>query len=86
MARLGRRRTPGAVHAAVPVIVCNGCDSTWTGLTTCHCSGCHQTFGGISAFDQHRRASKCLSPESAGLSKSTKGHWSLPYLGVPQHV
>ncbi len=67
------------------MIACNGCESTWTGLITCHCSGCHQTFGGITGFDQHHKG-KCLSPESVGLTKSTKGHWSLPYRGVPQHV
>jgi hypothetical protein len=49
------------------VTVCNGCDKTWGGLLTAHCSACHITFTGITAFDKHRRRRKCLTPESIGL-------------------
>lgn len=49
---------------AVAGIGCGGCDSRWTGTTRCHCSasGCHQTFGGLAAFDRHRLNGKCLKP------------------------
>ena len=30
------------------------CGATWTGAASMHCSGCHQTFGGLSLFDAHR--------------------------------
>ena len=33
---------------------CAGCRATWTGLSLCHCGGCHQTFGGAALFDAHR--------------------------------
>jgi hypothetical protein len=23
------------------LIQCNGCNNTWTGVSACHCSGCH---------------------------------------------
>lgn len=26
-----------------------------TGLSTCHCAGCHQTFTSVTAFDMHQR-------------------------------
>lgn len=33
------------------------CGKTWKqrGNTTGHCSGCHETFEGLSLFDSHRR-------------------------------
>lgn len=33
---------------------CRGCKATWTGTAVCHCTGCHQTFAGVTAFDNHR--------------------------------
>lgn len=38
----------------VPPNTCSDCPATWTGLTVCHCSGCHQTFAGAGLFDVHR--------------------------------
>lgn len=45
-------------------ITCGGCTETWTGISRAHCSaeGCHQTFSGLSLFDQHRRRDTCLPP------------------------
>jgi len=37
-----------------PPNTCGRCDAEWTGVRACHCSGCHRTFAGISAFDSHR--------------------------------
>lgn len=53
--------------------VCSRCDAWWGGLNTSHCSACHQTFTGLSAFDKHRTGSHanstrhCVAPESVGL-------------------
>ncbi|WP_439332433.1 FDXHR family putative zinc-binding protein [Saccharopolyspora antimicrobica] len=48
-------------------ITCGGCSSRWTGVSRCHCSGCHQTFSGVTAFDKHRNRSKCREPSKLGL-------------------
>lgn len=50
-------------------IGCGGCDSRWGGLLTSHCTGCHQTFSGLTAFDKHRTGSHakgrfCLDPRT----------------------
>lgn len=53
------------------------CGAEWPGTRISHCSACHETFSGVSAFDQHRRRVKsetskyvgrCLDPLDAGLS------------------
>ncbi len=50
----------------VQLNTCSGCPATWTGLSTCHCSGCHQTFAGVGLFDAHRtqygESGKCRRP------------------------
>lgn len=47
------------------------CGQRWTGARTAHCGACHQTFGGVNAFDQHRstagRLGSCTAPEALGL-------------------
>ncbi len=47
---------------------CSGCDNTWTGSRTCHCSSCHRTFAGVDLFDRHRdqrgERGSCLNPAS----------------------
>lgn len=53
-----------------------GC--TWTGLSRCHCSACHETFGGITGFDMHRRGSRCSGPENLGLKQNGAGIWVTP--------
>jgi hypothetical protein len=62
--------------------VCGRCGAEWTGYNTCHCAGCHRTFTGITAFDQHRSGSHawgqrhCLDPATVGLVAVTKRYWS----------
>jgi hypothetical protein len=46
---------------------CGRCPARWSGANTAHCGGCHQTFGGVRAFDLHRRGGVCLEPADAGL-------------------
>jgi len=52
---------------------CGGCDTRWSGVSRCHCAGCHRTFAGANLFDRHRRDIKgeglCLDPETI-VSKS----------------
>lgn len=33
---------------------CGTCGTTWHGLTECHCARCHQHFGSVRGFDEHR--------------------------------
>jgi hypothetical protein len=47
---------------------CGGCDSRWSGGLTCHCGSCHNSFGGVSNFDRHRRNGQCVDPAELGLS------------------
>jgi hypothetical protein len=42
------------------------CGARWSGYRTAHCAKCHVTFGGLTAFDQHRPG-ECLDPASIGL-------------------
>lgn len=62
---------------------CGGCESTWTGLSMCHCSVCHHTFGGVDSFDRHRTVDgKCRPPMSIGLHwNDQRGVWSKTYDG-----
>lgn len=48
------------------------CGKQWTGLSTSHCGGCHETFTGISAFSAHRVGDgngdwHCSDPKDVGL-------------------
>lgn len=62
---------------STPSYSCGGCSKVWTPLGACHCSRCHQTFGGINSFDTHRRYSKCRNPKTLGLELK-KGVWKKP--------
>lgn len=41
-------RRPGATHSH------GSCGTTWTATGAAHCSGCCNTFSGVSLFDRHR--------------------------------
>ena len=43
-------------------IKCNGCNNRWSGVTACHCAGCHRTFTSLAAFDIHRIGGQCNDP------------------------
>lgn len=65
---------------------CPRCTSWWTGLNTSHCTACHRTFTGITAFDKHRDGSHsastrhCVEPESVGLVDAGRAYpcWGFP--------
>lgn len=65
---------------------CARCQKWWGGLNTGHCTGCHQTFTGITAFDRHRTGSHardtrtCLDPAEVGLVESDRAYpcWANP--------
>lgn len=42
----------------------HGCGKSWRqrGNRTGHCSGCHETFEGLSLFDAHRKGGVCADP------------------------
>jgi hypothetical protein len=59
-----------------PMTTCNGCASTWSGLSVCHCSICHRTFTGLSAFDKHRLRGQCCNPADRGLVRIVRQAWA----------
>ncbi|WP_024487196.1 MULTISPECIES: FDXHR family putative zinc-binding protein [Rhodococcus] len=50
----------------------NCCNAEWSGQSAAHCSACHNTFTGTTAFDQHRRGGECRTPEASGLVRAHK--------------
>jgi hypothetical protein len=40
--------------------ICPKCGRTWNGSSACHCAGCCEHFGSLSAFDRHRVDFECL--------------------------
>ena len=52
------------------------CGEAWTGHDACHCAGCHHTFTGERAFAAHRIRGRCQAPESRGLVKIHRTHWT----------
>jgi ribosomal protein L34E len=68
-----------------------GCGASWTGANVSHCGECHQTFTGVSSFDDHRAGKKphngkgfyrpsghCYDPKDTGQSQNAKGNWGFP--------
>lgn len=64
----------------VPPLTCGGCPSRWSGLGRAHCSACHLTFTGVSAFDRHRSDGGCLLPTDLGMVLRDGGIWGAPAL------
>jgi hypothetical protein len=58
---------------------CSGCDNRWSGISRCHCAGCHRTFSGYVLFDGHRRDIKgvgtCIDPAGNDKLKFEGGIW-----------
>ncbi|WP_442939219.1 FDXHR family putative zinc-binding protein [Nonomuraea sp. SYSU D8015] len=67
------------------MITCGGCPAEWGGETRAHCSGCHRTFTGITAFDVHHKGGECWPPRQVGLEAlHTSGNqilWGKPREG-----
>jgi hypothetical protein len=55
---------------------CGGCGAFWTGFTTCHCSGCHQTFVDARVLAAHQIKRRCQDPQTRGLVKITRAYWT----------
>ncbi|MFK4760324.1 hypothetical protein ACI3KS_05250 [Microbacterium sp. ZW T5_45] len=57
---------PNSTGAGPALTVHAACGKSWKqrGNRTGHCSGCHQTFEGVTLFDQHRRGGVCADPRS----------------------
>lgn len=43
----------------------------------CGARNCHQTFGGVTGFDAHRKDGICLNPETLGMVHNN-GVWRTP--------
>lgn len=62
---------------------CKQCGKSWGGMNTCHCTGCHLTFTGITAFDAHRKGGICNLPESVGLEINDRAYECFGYPSDP---
>lgn len=59
---------------------CGGCTERWSGSAVCHCSGCHRTFTGLTAFDYHQTEKGCRDPRAVKKPMRTDGYgrWGWP--------
>jgi hypothetical protein len=61
-----------------------GCPTIPPFATSCHCHGCHQTFGTLTLFDAHQNwaagwaSLSCRSPQDLGLVADHNGTWHTP--------
>lgn len=78
-----RRRADGAPRAQPSnLATCPTCPARWTGLAAAHCTGCHETFSGVSLFDRHRTAAgergACRPPADLSDCEFRDGMWRGP--------
>lgn len=72
--------TPASEQQRKPPFSCGRCGQRWGGTLTAHCSGCHQTFTGLTAFDRHRDGDHakstrhCRTPHDVGLELNRNGY------------
>lgn len=52
---------------------CGGCNNGWGGYRTAHCASCHETFSGVTVFDEHRKDGICQLPEKVGMKYNRRG-------------
>lgn len=80
-ASLNERPTPRRPPAR---ITHGACGRSWTGLRTAHCGGCHETFSGVSLFDEHRNQhgerGSCRDPRTGAIGEVVlvDGVWHRP--------
>lgn len=48
-------------------MITHSCGAMWTSTRAAHCASCHETFGGVSGFEKHRRNLQCIDPATLGL-------------------
>jgi hypothetical protein len=85
----------GRERRSQPVVMtCSGCTSQWTGAGRAHCAaeGCHRTFTGVTAFEQHRGAISegaprgfCHDPVSLGMVERKPNLWGAPAM-TPEQI
>lgn len=54
---------------------CTDCPSLPTNSPRSHCTVCHQTFDGVTKFDNHRYEGRCVDPSWFGW-ELRHGYWS----------
>jgi len=54
---------------------CRKCCATWTGLSRCHCTICHQTFNSYSASDLHWTGDGHIHPCNLTKLELREGIW-----------
>lgn len=47
----------------------------YAGPAQAHCGSCHETFGGVRGFDEHRRNRRCLPPPELGMTLDARRVW-----------
>lgn len=64
-----------------------GCGAWWTGQNTSHCTACHETFTGITAFDAHHRGGHKHPSTMEALALIDRAHgqkvWGYPDTSDP---
>ena len=48
------------------------------GESTCHCSACHASFAGLTAFDRHRASGECAAPQTGVVDARGRG-WPIDH-------
>lgn len=66
-----------------PPNACTKCQKRWGGMNTAHCSACHRTFTGITAFDAHRKGGTCSDPTTIGLVENGRDYECFGYPADP---
>jgi hypothetical protein len=80
-----------AIAISIQPHSCGKCGQRWNGLNTAHCTACHHTFTGITAFDQHRTGSHakstrhCLTPNTVGLVDAGRAYPCWAHQGSNTH-
>lgn len=56
----------------------SGCAAPRPTPSQAHCTVCHETFGGVTGFDKHRKDGWCQNPASVDLVADDRGIWRWP--------
>lgn len=72
----GRRMERNAPQGTL----CNrsGCTAVRPTPSQAHCTVCHETFGGVTGFDNHRKDGWCHNPATLSMTQDDGGVWRRP--------
>jgi len=58
------------------------CGARWSGLATCHCAACHESFTSVSGFDAHRTGEACKDPAAIGMARADRTDQAWTFLAT----